>query len=271
MMENIDINKILRQSLPIVEEVGTLIKKEQAFLNKNKIEAKNINDFVTDVDKNAEQELVKQLSPLISGAGFITEEKTISTQGDTYNWIIDPLDGTTNYIHQLRPVAVSLALQKEEEIVMGIVYEIGKNEMFYATQGKGAYLNAKEIHTSQTSKVSESLIATGFPYKNFGRMNQFMETLVYYMKNSHGIRRLGSAATDLAYVAAGRFDAFYEYGLSSWDVAAGTLIVKEAGGEVSDFSGNENYINGGEIIASNPNIYNEFLSITSTILNNKSE
>jgi len=159
-------------------------------------------------------------------------------------------------------------LQEKDKTVLGLIYEIGFDECFYAIKNKKAFLNGKEIKVTNTSKVQDSLIATGFPYYDYKKLSQFMESLKHFMQNSHGLRRLGSAATDLAYVACGRFDAFYEYSLSPWDVAAGAFIVEQAGGKVSDFSGGNNYINGKEIIASNSNLYYNFFRNINRIMNN---
>jgi myo-inositol-1(or 4)-monophosphatase len=208
------------------------------------------------------------LLKILPEAGFITEEKTSTKKGEIYNWIIDPLDGTTNYIHKLSPFAVSIALMEKDEIILGVVYEISLDECFYAYKGSKAFLNDKEITVTKTEKVNNSLIATGFPYYDYDKMEPFMQTLDFFMKNSHGLRRLGSAATDLVYVACGRFDAFYEYSLHAWDVAAGAFIVKQAGGKICDFKGENNFLFGKEIIASNSLIYSEFSNIIKNYMTN---
>ncbi|MBN2892234.1 MAG: inositol monophosphatase [Bacteroidales bacterium] len=267
MSENL--NEILSKSIDIVKSTGIFIKNEQKKLKFENIETKNIHDFVTYVDKTAEKQLVEQFKQILPEAGFIAEEKTETRIGAVYNWIIDPLDGTTNYIHGLLPVAISVALQKNNETVLGIVYEIGLVECFYAIKGGGAFLNGSKISVSENDKVEKSLIATGFPYYDYKRLPQFMSTLQFFMKNSHGLRRLGSAATDMAYVACGRFEAFYEYSLSPWDVAAGAIIVEEAGGKVCDFDGRNNYLFGREIIATNANIFEEFLHNVKNIMQEK--
>jgi len=251
-------NILLLNVIEIAREAGRFIASEADKFRTESIEYKSDNDFVSYVDKGAEKMLVEALEKLIPDAGFITEENTSSKIGNEYRWIIDPLDGTTNFIHGLVPYAVSVALQQNAKTVLGVVHEIGRNETFYALKNHGAFLNGKAISVSKTSKVKSSLIATGFPYKLFTKLPQFMNTLHFFMQNSHGIRRLGSAATDLAYAACGRFEAFYEYGLSPWDVAAGALLVEEAGGMVCDFQGEDNYIFGGELIGSNAHIFAEF-------------
>lgn len=243
----------------IIVQTGQFIKQQQKKISLDNIETKGLHDFVTYVDKEAEERLVSFLKPLIQGAGFITEEKTIKESRNEYTWIIDPLDGTTNFIHGISPFAISIALQHNEKTILGMIYEISLEELFYAYEGKGAYLNDRPIRVSNANNLEQSLIATGFPYNDFSRLPKYMESLNYFMHHSHGLRRLGSAATDLAYVACGRFEGFYEYSLKPWDVAAGAYIVEMAGGKVSDFSNQENYIFGGEIIAANNEFFKEFL------------
>lgn len=260
-------NNLLEKSIKIIRETGDFIRKEQYKVKSENIETKNAHDFVTYVDKNAEKLLVEQLKKILPEAGFITEEKTETRIAKEYNWIIDPLDGTTNYIHGLFPVSISVALQKNNQTILGIVYEIGLDEMFYAEKNKGAFLNEKKISVSTAKKIENSLIVTGFPYNDYKKMPQFMNSVQYFIENSHGIRRLGSAATDLAYVACGRFESFYEYSLNAWDVAAGALIVQEAGGKISDFKGGNDYIFGKEIIAANANIFDDFLSVVKKYMN----
>ncbi len=250
----------------IVEQTAKFISVELEKRVELNIEVKGTHNYVTHVDKTAEKMLVEGLSLLLPESGFIAEEGTSNKRGDTYNWIIDPLDGTTNYIHGLPPFAISVALMAGEEIILGVVYEISLKECFYAWKGSKAYLNGREIRVSKVDKVNDSLIATGFPYTNFAHLTYFMETIKFFMENSHGLRRLGSAATDIVYISCGRFEAFYEYGLSPWDVAAGILIVKQAGGRVSDFRGGNNYLFGGEIVISNDLVFDEFLEDVKSIM-----
>jgi len=257
---------ICTKTIEIAKNAGDFIRNEGMKFSTNDIETKGKNDFVSYVDKGAEKLIIDALSVLLPESGFIAEENTSTTKGVVYNWIIDPLDGTTNFIHGLSPHAVSIALQENGKTVVGVVYEIGMDECFYAWKEGGAFLNGKKIHVSDKNKVADSLIATGFPYKDFGKLERFMHTLTYFMQNSHGLRRLGSAATDLAYIACGRFEAFYEYGLSPWDVAAGAFIVEEAGGLNCDYSGEDNFIFGKEIISSNAGIFAEFSKIVINLM-----
>jgi myo-inositol-1(or 4)-monophosphatase len=241
----------------ISRETGIFIRHEREKIG-IQIETKGKNDFVTQFDKTAEQKLVASLEKLLPESGFIAEENTSSKKGKRFNWIIDPIDGTTNFIHGLFPYAISVGLMEDEQMVAGVVYEAGLDECFYAWKDAPALLNEKEIHVSARPTIADSLIATGFPYTNFSLMQEFMASLDFFMKNSHGMRRLGSAASDLANLACGRFDAFYEYNLKPWDVAAGAFIVQQAGGKVADFTGGNNYIFGREIMASNDFVFDEF-------------
>jgi myo-inositol-1(or 4)-monophosphatase len=262
-----NLQHICYQAIEIVEAAGRYISTEAESFDKNKVESKGLHDFVSFVDKTSEKLLIDGLKKLVPKVGFIAEENTVKTSDSQYKWIIDPLDGTTNFIHGLEPYAISVALMQDKEIIIGIVHEISKNETFYAWKGSKAFLNGKPIEVTNVSKVKDSLIATGFPYYDYQHMSQFLNSLDHFMRNSHGIRRIGSAATDLAYVACGRFEAFYEYSLSPWDVAAGAFIVQQAGGKVADFSGGDDYIFGKEIIATNSLIYDEFLDSIKSIMN----
>ena len=259
------------QASDLIQDVITLTKKTGAFIkdqtiNEDVVETKSKNSLVTYVDKTAEKMLVDGLSKLLPEAGFIAEEGTSTKIGEIYNWIIDPLDGTTNFIHGLPCFSISIALQRNDETILGIVYEINHDELFYATENGPAYLNDKIISVSETNHLEDSLIATGFPYYDYEFLDAYMKLLAEFMKDTRGIRRMGSAAVDLAYVACGRFDAYFEYSLNAWDVAAGAFIVQQAGGKVSDFKKQNNYLFGRQIIASNSNIYNEFFSKISNFL-----
>jgi len=261
---NLDI--ICKQVVEAAQQAGDWAIKERSKFKTEMIEVKGEHDFVSYVDKSCETMLVENLAKILPGAGFIAEEGSGTENKGGLNWVVDPLDGTTNFIHGLSPFAVSIALMQDKKVILGVVYEASLKECFWATENSGAFLNGNPIKVSDTQNVNDSLIATGFPYYDYSRIEPFFETMEYFMKNSHGLRRLGSAATDLVYVACGRFDAFYEYGLKPWDVAAGAFIVERAGGKVCDFSGEENHIFGGEIVATNHNIHNEFRNSISRIM-----
>lgn len=227
--------------------------------NAASIEFKGLNDLVSYVDKTAEAKLVNNLAELIPGAGFTTEEDTPNSIGATYNWIIDPLDGTTNFIHGVPTYSISIALYEDGAPVIGVVYEINRAEMFYTYKGGAAFLNNREIRVSNRPALSESLLATGFPYYQFDKQAAYMQLLAELMQKTHGLRRIGSAAVDLAYVACGRFDAFFEYNLNSYDVAGGAYLVQQAGGNIMNFSGGAEFIAQREILATNGLLDGEML------------
>jgi myo-inositol-1(or 4)-monophosphatase len=233
------------------KEVGANIIQQRLNFDPAVVVEKGLNQLVSFVDIEAEKQLVEGLKKLIPEAGFITEENTVEQLNTELVWIIDPLDGTTNFIHNLPVYSISIALAKGNEILIGVVYEMGKKDLFTAWQNGGAWCNGEKISVTKTSELSQSLIATGFPYYEFDQMEAYIKTLTYLMKNTHGLRRLGSAAVDLAYVACGKFDAFFETGLNAWDVAAGCLLVQEAGGTVYDFKGENNFLFGKSITAGN--------------------
>jgi myo-inositol-1(or 4)-monophosphatase len=254
-----DYEKLCDKVLTVSRLTGNFIRKESLDFNESKIELKGLNDLVSYVDKEAEEQLVSNLSQLLPEAGFITEEKTINKIGEVYNWIIDPLDGTTNFIHGVPTYSVSIALYEEDKPVLGVVYEINRGELFYAYKNGPAFLNNKVITVSRRNSLADSLLATGFPYYKFDKLEQYLQLFAELMQRCHGLRRIGSAAVDLAYVACGRFDAFFEYNLNSWDIAAGAFIVQQAGGNIMNFSGGSEFIEQREILATNGLIDEEVL------------
>jgi myo-inositol-1(or 4)-monophosphatase len=255
---SINYEHICREVIAIALHTADYIMGERGRIMAEQVETKGLNDFVTRVDKNSEKMLIDGLEKLVPDAGFIAEENTKSNKGNVHNWIIDPLDGTTNFIHGLPCFCISIALMENDEVVIGVIYELNQKECFYAWKNGGAFLNDKPIQVSTATRLKDSLLATGFPYYDYKWLDEYMNLFKYFMKNTHGVRRLGSAAADLAYVAAGRLEGFYEYSLKAWDVAAGVLIVTEAGGKVSDFEGGNNYIFGQELVCSNALIFEEF-------------
>lgn len=255
----LDLNHIANQSIEAIKVVGDYIREQSRLFETSQTEHKGKNDLVSYVDKASEQKLVTALSKILPQAGFITEEQTVKVDQREYTWIIDPLDGTTNFIHGLPIYSISVALQHHDQLVLGFVYEIGKSEMFHAIKSGGAFLNGEAISCTPTENISDSLLATGFPYYKFDYLPQYMKLFSDLMQESHGLRRLGSAAVDLAYVAAGRFDAFFEYNLNAWDVAGGILIVEEAGGKCLEFNGGNDPLFGRSIIAGNAMMCEELL------------
>jgi len=235
----------------LARETGRIMAEERKGFDDTKIENKGLHDLVSYVDKESEIRIIEVLQKLIPESGFIAEEGTSDKKGERFNWVIDPLDGTTNFIQGVPIYCVSIGLLDADELVVGVVYEVGRDECFYAWKNGGAYLNGEPIHVSTRDDIHDALLATGFPYNDFSKMDAYMQFLEWTMKNARGVRRLGSAAADMVYVACGRFDAFWEYDLKPWDVAAGAVIVKEAGGTVTDYKGGENYLFGREVVASN--------------------
>lgn len=254
----------------LARQTGSFLRDERVKMNTVESQSKGVHDYVTRFDKESERRIVEKLHQLLPEAGFIAEEGTATSDGsERFTWIIDPLDGTTNYIHGFAPVCVSIALQdnmlsKEQNcpvMSLGVVHEIWADECFSACRDDfTSRLNGKSIGVSTTNTLNDSLIATGFPYSDFALLSQYMRLLEWTMQNSHGVRRLGSAAADLVYTACGRADAFYEYGLKPYDVAAGAYIVEKAGGIVSDFGGGDNWLHGAEIIAANPRVFDEMVA-----------
>ncbi len=245
----------------LAKTVGNFIQAEAQNFNRDSVEVKSFNQLVSYVDKTAEEKLVEGLKQIMPEAGFITEEATIATEQKEYMWVIDPLDGTTNFIHQLPIYSISIALMHNNIPVMGVVFEPNRHELFYAWRDGGAYLNGHKITVKQNNELSKSLLATGFPYYDFDLMQRYLNTLQEFLRTTRGMRRMGSAAVDLAYVACGRFDGFFEYGLSPWDVAGGIVLVQEAGGKISTFSGTDDAIFGKEIVAASSQIFDDFYAV----------
>lgn len=254
----------------LAREVGTFLATERKKISSVDSQSKGVHDYVTRFDKESERRIVERVRKLLPDSDFIAEEGTAARTGNCrYTWIIDPLDGTTNFIHSFAPTCVSIGLQdnqlsieyKRPVMALGVVYEIWADECFFACSDvDGAYLNGNDISVSKNATLNESLLATGFPYSNFERMPQYMRFLEWTMRNTHGVRRLGSAAADLVYTACGRADGFYEYGLKPYDVAAGAFIVEKAGGCVGDFSGGADWLFGAEMVAANPFIFDEIIT-----------
>jgi len=245
-----DLAQVEKQVIELCEEVGEFIRKENENFDRSKIEQKDsFSNLVSYVDKEAEKRLVDALEKILPGSGFIGEEGTETKGTNEYQWIIDPLDGTTNFLHGLPIFAISIGLLKSDKTILGIVYEVSHQECFHAIEGGKAYCNDKVISISPIKTLNESLLATGFPYYHTEKKENYLEIIRIFLEQTHGIRRLGSAAIDLAYVACGRMEGFFEYNLKPWDVAGGAFILQQAGGKVTDFSGGDNYLFGGELCA----------------------
>ncbi len=250
MKNELDLVSIKDRVVELTRSVGQFMRTEFEAFSKETIEYKGTNDMVSYVDKEAERLLVKGLTKILPEAGFLTEEETVAR--DTNKeliWIIDPLDGTTNFVHGIPVFSTSVALVKGSEVLIGVVNEVVREETFHAAKGFGAYLNDKSISVSAVSEMKNGLFATGFPYHDFERLENFKAIMTDVLLGSHGLRRIGSAAVDLVYTACGRVEGFFESGLNPWDIAGGVLIVQEAGGTVSDYRGGKDYLFGREVLA----------------------
>ena len=245
----------------VAKEAGGFIRSEFGKVSHSDIQEKDMNSLVSYVDINAEKLIVEKLKAALPGAGFITEEGTSSLTNDHLYWIIDPLDGTTNFLKGLPVFSVSIALANADEILMGVVYDITQDWCFHAIKGQGAFMDDEKITVSSEDDFSKCIIATGFPYEPIGQDSVIFKILQNIIQDTRGIRRLGSAAIDLAYVACGKFDGFYETTLNAWDMAAGVVLVEEAGGIVSDFWGEREMLFNGSIIAATKNTHNRIHQI----------
>jgi len=248
------------------KEITSFLLKEVGNVNAADIQEKGLHDFVTYVDKTSEKKIATRLAALLPEAGMILEEKSVEKHGERYRWVVDPLDGTTNFIHRVPLFSVSIALMDGEDTILGVVREANLDECFTAWKGAPALLNGSEIHVSGISSIDSALFATGFPYYDYEKMDAYLEVFKYFMQHTSGLRRLGSAAVDLAYVACGRLEGFYEYGLKPWDVAAGAFIVQQAGGKVTDFGGENNFIFSGEMLATNSDLHEQVRQVVSRLM-----
>ena len=256
---------ITRQLCEITQRAGAFIRQEAANFDHQSIEYKDVNNLVSYVDKETEKMLVADLRELLPQAGFITEEGTTAEMAQGENpeklfWVIDPLDGTTNFVHGLPVYCVSVGLIQHKTPIAGVVYHVPNDETYCAWQGGGAFCNWKKISVSSVNTLDKSLLATGFPYYKFENQDKYLQILEELMKRTHGLRRMGAAAIDLAYVAAGKFEGFYEYNLNSWDMAAGIILVREAGGTVTDFAGGDDFLFGGDVVAAS-NVHPQLLAV----------
>ena len=225
------------------------------------VTTKRQSDYVTEVDRAAENAIIDVLREAYPTYGILAEESGETAGSDEYQWIIDPLDGTTNFIHGFPQYAISIALAHKGQVTQAVVFDTVRNELFTASKGGGAFLNERRIRVSKRIKLEESLIGTGFPYRSFDHIDAYLGIFKELTQKTAGIRRPGAAALDLAYVACGRFDGFWEFGLSPWDMAAGALLVSEAGGLVSDLAGESGYLKSGNVVAGNPKVFHQLLQI----------
>ena len=240
---------MLNIAIDAARNAGNIILRSIDKLDRIKIEVKAQNDFVTQVDRKAEEVIIEAIHKAYPQHGILAEESGTYNEDSEYMWIIDPLDGTTNFLHGFPQYAVSIGLQLKGRMEVAVVFDPFKNELFSAARGDGAQLNGKRLRVTDHKGIKGALLGTGFPFKQPQHLDTYLETFKAVHPQAAGIRRAGSAALDLAYVAAGRLDGFWEIGLSPWDMAAGVLLVREAGGIVTDFSGEGNYLETGNVVA----------------------
>ena len=251
---------MLHTAVRSVREGGRVILMYFSQLDRLEYSSKGRNDYVSQADVEAERAVLDVLTRAYPDHGIIAEESG-KREGSEYTWIIDPLDGTTNFLHGFPMFAVSVAVKRAGVLEHGVVYDPLHDEMFTASRGEGAQLNGKRIRVSTTRKLAPSLLGTGFPFRDLGIIEPWMRSFQSLLPKTSGIRRAGAAALDLAYVAAGRLDGFWEFGLKPWDMAAGALLIREAGGLVADVSGGQDFLESGNLISANPLIFEEFRKI----------
>ena len=254
---------MLNTAVKAARRAGGIINRASQNLDLLHVSRKSHSDFVSEVDSNAEEAIIKVLLEAYPKHSILAEESGATGDQDEpeYQWIIDPLDGTTNFLHGFPQYSVSIALKHRGVLTQAVVYDPTGNELFTASRGRGAYLNDHRLRVSKRNQLSECLIGTGIPFRELTHMDSYLSILKDIIPRVAGIRRPGSAALDLAYVAAGRYDGFWEIGLAPWDMAAGCLLITEAGGLVSDLEGNETYLESGNIIAGNPKIFGQLLQV----------
>ena len=249
-------------------DAGALLLLSYGKLKNSQIHTKSKNDFVTELDKKSEKLIISAIKRSFPSHSIQGEESGL-TQGSGVLWILDPLDGTANYIHQFPLFSVSIGVMVDGMLQAGVIYDPVHRELFSASRGNGAYLNKKRMHVSKVKKLSDALMTTGIPFRGRNRFDAYMNSFRQISLASSGMRRGGSAALDLAYIACGRLDGFWEINLSAWDIAAGAILVEEAGGKISDLWGKPNYLTNGDVLASNGKIHAEIHAITSKTLTPK--
>jgi myo-inositol-1(or 4)-monophosphatase len=252
---------MLNTAVKAARKAAAIITRASYDVDKLTVRSKRKNDFVSEVDHAAEDAIIGVLRDAYPDHGFLAEESGETQSEREYVWVIDPLDGTTNFLHGVPQYCVSIALMQKGVAQQAVVFDPNRNELFTASKGAGAFLNDRRIRVSRTDKVEEALVGTGFPFREFAHVDDYLRMMKNVMAGTAGMRRPGAAALDLAWVAAGRFDAFFEMGLSPWDMAAGALLVREAGGLVADFGGNERFLESGRVVAANGKIFAAFLKL----------
>lgn len=261
------LHPMLNIAVRAARSAGSIINRAALDLDVLKVASKGTNDFVTEVDQAAEEAIISTLLEAYPGHAILAEEsgRQRGSKHSDYLWIIDPLDGTTNFVHGFPQYAVSIALKHRGQIMQAVVYDPTRNELFTATRGRGAFMNDRRIRVSRRTKLAEALIGTGFPFRQLQHLDEYVRMFKLITEQTAGIRRPGAAALDLAYVAMGRLDGFWEFGLSAWDVAAGSLLIQESGGMIADFAGGTDYLTSGNIVAGNPKVHAELLALVQQV------
>jgi myo-inositol-1(or 4)-monophosphatase len=249
---------MLNTAVKAARRAGGIINRASRNLDILSVTQKGISDFVSEVDREAEQAIIKMLLDAYPSHSILAEESGAAGKSE-FQWIIDPLDGTTNFLHGFPQYAVSIALAHKGIMTQAVIYDPTRNDLFTATRGTGAYLNDHRIRVSKRIKLQQSLLGTGFPFREFEHIDNYLAIFRDLTQKTSGLRRAGAATLDLAYVAAGRLDGFWEFGLSPWDMAAGSLLITEAGGLVGDLEGNSGYLESGHIVAANPKLFSQLI------------
>jgi len=241
---------------------GEVLRKRFRTEMAERVEVKGLHDYVTEVDREAEAAILDYLRAKYPEHAVMSEEATPHAARQGYRWVVDPLDGTTNFYHGVLPFAVSVAIEDEHGVLAGAVHDPFHDEVFHAHRGGGARLDGSPIRCSRPEGTGKALIATGFPFRELSRLDRYVRAFVAAVRSTAGLRRAGAAAIDLAYTACGRYDGFFEIGLSRWDIAAGVLLVREAGGVVTDVVGGSTFLDSGDVVAACPELHTELLAIT---------
>jgi len=252
---------MLNIAVRAARRAGAIINRASQDIGALTIKKKKFNDFVSEVDVAAERAIIDTLRDVYPTHDFLGEESGSTSHQSDFMWIIDPLDGTTNFLHSFPQYCVSIALQHKGEITQAVIFEPIRNDLYTATKGRGAFLNDKRIRVSKCDKLQEALIGTGFPFRDLEYLDNYLNMFKFMIQKTAGIRRAGSAALDLAYVASGALDGFWEIGLSPWDIAAGALLIQEAGGIVTDLYGQTGWLESGNILVASPKIHDDMQAI----------
>ena len=257
------LHPMLNIAIKAARSAGSIINRAALDLELLKVGRKGPNDYVSEVDRAAEHIIIQTLLEAYPGHGILAEEsgREHGAKNSEYIWIIDPLDGTTNFLHGLPVYAVSIALAFRGQVQQAVVYDPTRNDLYFASKGRGAFLNDRRLRVSKRLRLADSLIGTGFPFRKGDNFKRYLKMFEEVMQSCAGVRRPGAAALDLCYVAAGYYDGFFETGLSPWDVAAGSLMITEAGGLIGNFTGESDYLYQREVVAGNPKIYGQLVQM----------